>query len=367
MLRNMSLFKQALLAISAITLTFPLFWSCNHSRPKYSPPRFCLERTGKFEIISQPLLWNRTNGIHIYDNFLAVIAYKQHEGTATWVHLFNKDGKALGDFVVAGRGPLELTQVEWIVYHDRYMELYSKLGRKKIVVDLSTLANNPQKAITEEKLDISNDVRFLYPTYGENILSYNLLAPSKKELSRLLLLNVQGDTLSSDSWTPYEDDNLKVRFLMCAYSETAISPDSRHFAIASRKGAILEMYSLSDNNITRESVEYYIKPDIAMSGNSLISSENEISGFNFLYARNNYLLTAYDGETRIKDKSNLKFKKIAVFDWEGKAWLLVRTDYRIESITYDKASGIIYAIVENLKGESFIGRLSSLDLETLLP
>lgn len=101
-----------------------------------------------------------------------------------------------------------------------------------------------------------------------------------------------------------------------------------------------------------------------MEGRYALSPDKTVCGFYDLYATDDMIYASYDGKTnpdvvrRTQLESRpVEFCNVAVFDWKGNPETIIRTDYNIERLCVDSTSGNIYAVIYDVEGHFFLGRI----------
>lgn len=174
-----------------------------------------------------------------------------------------------------------------------------------------------------------------------------------------------GDVLSVWNEFPEIDDDRK-RFIMYYQDRVTLSPDETRMAIATSLGGIPEIFSLDDGIIENTATKYFTEPDFDVKENGGYSfNENTVESFNDLTSNEDKIYAVFGGRILLKENfakpvedRDLVYTSIAVFDWKGSPEKIIHTDYRIEKICLDEEENMLYAVVNDIEGNAWIGRIS---------
>ena len=342
--------------------------ACNSSKEiEYGKPVFKEESSGKFEILTGKPFWGGVPQLFEYRDLLAVVACEETKPTNTWLHIFDKQGNRLSDLICVGRGPKEIIGIiaagSYMVRDTIFM--FDYFGHKVVKVDMSKVLTDSTLAYKGFPFEKEQYLYSSYSVCGGNTLNYYAIftkpgAKKSENSHRFVLKNPQGAVVSTLDDNPLEVYP-EIRYDMeVGQAWRNLSPDGKHLAIAFGFGAILETYNM-EKGIRQESVSYFVKPEAESHNGLMRHTEKTIMGFNGLSSSNEMIFSSYDGETRIEGSKNKKllFTKIAVFDWKGHPLRVIDTDYRIESVCYDKAEDTFYAVLSDIERNTYLGKMKN--------
>ena len=343
--------------------------SCSvKNRARYELPEFSSESEGVFEVLTDTLYgFSAISDIAVYEDKVIVSAVNLESGKC--IHVFDKNtGNLLVSTLNSGRGPKELLYSLNCNFNQNrgIMTFYDALVAKKLWFQVDSLLNDGLSAVNEQP--------FIAPKWNRHIVdledatlymgSESYLYRDTSKVSRMELCDGSGNVLSSWNEFPVIDDDRK-RFNMYYQDRIAVSPDETHLAVATTLGGILEIFSLKDNIIRNVTTEYFIEPDFAVNENGGYSfNDNTVDSFNDIYATDNRIYAVFGVGVRLKenfakplDEQELIYTDIAAFDWEGTPERLIHTDYRIEKLCLNEDADMLYAIVNDIEGNAWLGRI----------
>lgn len=348
--------KFAIIFASAVVCTAVIGCKRTSSEVVYKPLTFKEEQEVKLTPISDEQLWGGPARIVKIDDLLAVVAYQQ-DSIETFLHVFNTSGQKIADYVTLGRGPKEIMSAHSVQNIGSTLHIFDAVQTKGVEV---VLENHGNKA-TIKDVPMSADKIGLLETFklNDNFLRYNPALPIEdhKTHPRITIETQNGDTLSSFSSSPFDGEDPMLRFHMDAmrYGMT-VSPDMTKFAITYSSASVIEFFSTKDNTIKEEFLGYFYPPKFKVNGTDIEPEDDAIMAFAVPYASDSYVFVAYDGGFE-SSKNNLPFSKIIVFDWNGHAIKLLKTDYIIEAIRYSEEDSTIYAVIEDESRRRYLGKL----------
>ncbi len=349
------------------------FNSCNSSRDAatYSLPEFRQVREAEFEIISELPGMGAVDDICVYGNYVVLACYRFSD--ETYIHILDKSsGRLLMNAFHRGRGPNEIL---WS--HNGYMDsengtigFFDIQQDKLVYCSIDSLVQKGPSSVKSSPYDIPDDAMFILPRTDDDEIVFNspryvnvdsdLLAP------RVILRNKSGEVLATDNTYPAIGDPA-VRDICNREARVAISPDGSKMAVGLAYASVLELYSLSDDSIKSEVINYYIKPDFETNGGLYPAfSDNTYQGVTDMFPTDDLLYTSYDGEVNLKKNSALSVserallsRNIAIFNWKGKALEKIITDYSIMRlcVSEEKDGTYIYALLHDTARNPYLGKL----------
>ncbi len=337
----------------------------------YSLPEFKDVRNAEFEIIGNLLGMGAVDDICVYGDYIAVACYRFSD--ETYIHVFDKSsGELLVNAFHRGRGPNEIL---WS--HNCYMNsntgmigFFDNQQDKYVYCSIDSLMENGSSAIETIQYDIPADAMFIVPRTLDDEIVFN--APKYVNVEpdsippRMVLRDKSGEILASDNSYP-EIENPAVMDICNREARVAVSPDGHNMAIGLAYASVLEIYSITDDSIKRESVNYYIEPDFETNGGFYPAyTDGTYQGVTDIFPTNDLLYTAYDGEVNLKRNSELPSsqkallsRNVAVFDWSGRALEKIVTNYSIMRLCVsEEDDGVfIYALLHDVDRNPYLGRL----------
>lgn len=338
-------------------------------RVKYEFPEFKVMSNMKFELLTDTLFgFSAISDIAVHDNLVVMAATNLETGKC--IHVFDKNnGKLLLSTLNSGRGPKELLYTLDCNFNrnDGVMTFYDALISKKLWFNVDSLFYGGLSAVKEEP--------YIYPQWNRHIVdlsdgvlyigSESYLYRDTSSVNRMEYCARNGDVLSVWNEFPEIDDDRK-RFIMYYQDHVTLSPDETRMAIATSLGGILEIFSLDDGIIENTATKYFIEPDFDVKENGGYSfNENTVESFNDLTSTEDKIYAVFGGRILLKENfakpvedRDLVNTSIAVFDWKGSPEKIIHTDYRIEKICLDEEENMLYAVVNDIEGNAWIGRIS---------
>ena len=353
--------KTCIYLLSFLTLALCVGCSSGKDEPSYALPEVRKESTAKFELLTDEIPdFNAVDGVAVYGPYLIVTAYSQEQ--EKFVHIFDRQtGERLKDVVFRGNGPKELLLPvkHWFDAEKGVMTYYDTMRSTVLTFQVDQIMED-SGAI---QLEDFNYPAWCYHYYrlGANDFCHNgvsYLEKATKPISRIQLIDATTrETVSSYDEFPYYETDM-IRYAAYLYSHSALSPDRSKVALATCKGAVLELFNVKDE-IRPISVQYFVKPNLTPTGER---TDESIAGFNAMAASSRYLYTVFDGKTKIKSYYSSEptkpiYNSIVIFNWKGKALRRITTDYRIEKICVDKEEKYLYASLRDLDGRVYLGRI----------
>ena len=344
--RSFSLTGAALLTIFVLLI----IQSCTSDTTLYKMPKFKSTSTGEFEVVSDDLYFGHVVDLFIYESYAIVVGYNEN----CYLHIYNKNnGELLNRAIYKGRGPKELAANPDFVEFDTTSGILTIPNNSKgvnITCSIKGIVNNEPDAIYEDFSTQNNFVNNCFPIAENKTLYMYNYSPMKKDtanLCRFSIENDQGETLSKYTKYPhpYEENTfLRWNFYNPGNYSICYSSDKEKFAIGISRGAILETFSISDNNITPLSVSHFIDPEF----NGTLQELNYILGFIDLFATDKYVYAVFDGDNYVVGSSFYDIgQNLVQFDWSGKPLQKINMGVRMEKICIDPNSNTLYALIKS--------------------
>lgn len=344
--KSYSLTGAALLAIIALLL----IQSCASDTSLYKMPKFKSSSTGEFEVVSDDLYFGYVVDLFIYESYAIVVGYNEN----CYLHIYNKNnGELLNRSIYKGRGPNELAANPDFVEFDTtsgILTIPNNSKGVKIICSIKGIVNNESDAIYEEFSTQSNFVNNCFPIAENKTLYMYNYSPMKKDtanLCRFSIENGEGETLSEYTKYPhpYEKNTfLRWNFYNPGNYSLCYSPDKEKFAIGISRGAILETFSISGNNIAPLSVSHFIDPEF----NGTLQEFNYTLGFIDLFATDKYVYAVFDGANYVVGSPFYDIgQNLVQFDWSGKPLQKIKMGVRMEKISIDTNSNTLYALINS--------------------
>lgn len=325
---------------------------CSGPKGEYSYPDFKSTCESKFQILTEELLIDRVHDIWTYKDNIVLLALDQTSGLC--VHIFDKSGVLLKSLIHYGNGPKEtlwgVTQPD-LNHETGILSLCDFAHDKILLVDLNQVLEYGYEAVTEEDCDFSFKMRRCnLLSNGSQLIQWNVTPANSETALRMTLMDL-ADTLSVYNDFPLEMSQLCSDVYLNSYS--CVSPDGSHFAVGTSYGAILETFDLKPQISCKATIRIS-EPMLEYKNNSYVL-DNTVIGFIDMYATDKQFFAAFDGIRTITDPEVLR--NIAIFDWNGKAQALIKTDRRIEKLCIDESENTVYACVLNDVGAIYLAKL----------
>ena len=250
--------------------------------------------------------------LYLKDTVLLARAY---DGERLIQILNKKSGEKISAILPYGRGPGEMTSSpDLFVLEDSiyaYSITDSKLYKYYSIRDYTGIMPN----------DIIN--------FNNRLLSWvrpfknKYLAGTNARNNRFIIYDVNGN--EEFLYTKYPDfddigynDSLTVRNIFLGGTDVGVKPDGTKFAIVLSHGAMLEIFSISENTISLHKEKRFYPPKMEITDGSLKSVQalpSQIRGFYDIKTTDEYIYALFDG-TRL-DGEFIPPSYIYVFDWDG--------------------------------------------------
>ncbi len=344
-----------------VFIAVPFIQSCSSDTLLYKMPKFKITGTGEFEVISDDLYFRNAVDLLIYESYAVVVGYNED----CYLHIYNKNsGELIKRAIYKGRGPNEL------VANPSYVEFDSATGiltlpnnskGVKIICSIKGIVKGEPDAIYEEFNNHNNFMQNCFPTADNKTLYMYNYSPVTKDTAnfcRFRIGNAQGETLSKYTKYPhpYEENTfLRWTFYNPGNYSFCYSPDKEKFAVGISRGAILETFSVSGNDITPLSVSHFIDPEL----NETSEEVNYILGFVDLFATDKYVYAVFDGINYVIGSPFYEVgQNLLQFDWKGKPLQKIDMGVRMEKIYIDNTSNTLYALIKSEDKESALAKYS---------
>lgn len=339
-----------LLLVTIVFIAVPLIQSCSSDTSLYKTPKFKSTNIGEFEVISDDLYFRNVADLFIYESYAVVVGYNED----CYLHIYNKNnGELLKSAIHKGRGPNELATNPNYVEFDSTTGIITIPNNAKgvtITCSIKDIIKNEPDAIYEEFSSHSNFMQNYFHVADDKILymyNYSPMSKDTANLCRFRIDNAHGETLSKYTQYPHpyqENTFLRWTFYNPGNYSFCYSPDKEKFAVGISRGAILETFSVSDNNITPLSVSHFIDPEY----NETSEKVNYILGFLDLFATDKHLYAVYDGVNYVIGSSFYEVgQNLVQFDWKGKPLKKINMGVRMEKIYIDNTNNTLYALIKS--------------------
>lgn len=323
----------------------------NNKKISYSPPVFEKQYRVKSTIINDSSVYSHAWNMLVYDSLLLLVDVNLEDN----IYIFNRNtGTFLKSIGKKGAGPGELVNPENFTLDNVNGVLYvNDYDRKKILqYYLGNIMNEMQPTYNEIQLggDVLNcsrinylkDSFFVSNGFKDRLL---VLSPSKIEL---INKNVQ-------HLPQLNADNEWYRYLS-KYSTSLAKPDGKKYVTVTSLGAIMEIFSISEDKIELENTDYFYEPIFDLKNGSVLPNEQTIGGFAYLSVTDNYIYATIFGTVNPVKRPHIIWK----FDWKGNPIASYETEHEIVCFTIDEASEQVYASVYK-DGEQVLAKIDLKD------
>lgn len=325
----------------------------------YQEPRFWHQKSVKFEALTNNLEFNVVNDLYIYDKYAIIVAWDGF--TSSYIHVYDKEtGKHIRSGLGKGRGPNETLMGHLNSSFDAEkgeVVMYDFSKKAIIRCNIPKFIGGEFGAIYWEERHSKYNFANTVPLKDGKVLFINNFSPYSmyEECYRFICADGMGNEIYKFDKFPFEE-NSWLRYNLYNNMEYAVTDNRDKLAIFTHYGLIAETFGLSDDSIREIATKYYIEPTI---GNE---KEPDYKGailcVGDVYATDSAIYCAYDGEHYLGSAPRrLYTKNIAVFDWNGNAKTLYKTNMRVECICYDENSSKLYAVIEDALEGIFLARI----------
>ncbi|MDE6239316.1 MAG: TolB-like 6-bladed beta-propeller domain-containing protein [Muribaculaceae bacterium] len=262
--------------------------------------------------------------------------------TGKLFHLISTNGNYIGSFGELGQGPNEFLSPQNIgIDLSGKISIYDFMKVKSMELDINTFPEIFDSAIWHDYKDIIPDGAYLfravYPLGYDRYIGAGL-----NDKCRLMLFNNQDSVYNYTSYPIMTEDEEANWSLWSNGARYAISPDRKHFIVATSIGMAFEVFNIDNDNIKSKSVigVYEPKYDIADGAvpKCVYSTDECFIGFYDICALNDSFYGIVEGSAPGYNDNNI----IYVFDYDGNLRRKLKTPYRINRLTSDGKS--IFAI-----------------------
>ena len=347
----------ALLLKGAILLSLvAVFPGCKSDRPGvYSPPEFKETVEEEFEVISDEIYGVKAiSDMVVYGSKVIVCALNHEDGTI--LHIYDKEsGEPLMHTLNSGRGPKELLFMEDLSLRQDTgtMTFFDLIASKRLDIDVDGLMEHGLDAVEETywQCPLWNIDNIVLKNGSLHINNVSYLQKDTSSVVRLELRDNDGNLLSTYNEFPVIDDDRK-RYAIYTNPFVAVSPDEEKFAITAARAGILETFSMKGGKLKNIATKYFIEPDFTIEGDRF-NYDTLLASFGDLCATDEVIYVAYGGDGPMGSG----YHNIAMFDWDGNPLKLMRMDYNIMRLDFDREEDALYAVVHDSEGRPFIGRI----------
>lgn len=252
-------------------------------------------------------------------------------------HVFDYEGNYIRSFGDLGRGPGEISTpyIPGVLFNDSIYCVFDINYNKKVFFSIDS--DTFYEEITQE--NEKPMLPWLYQLWPND---RSLLFTREK---RFVLMS-HGDSL--DCYNEYpdltkNDENINVKRGYFAYKTSHAHSDKQNkFVIATRNGAIMQIFNIDSNKIVHNSTKRISKPEYYLSQSQIgsyipiLTSENYIGMYD-ICANDKYIYATYyqDNDTDVP--------YIMQFDWEGNPYKLFDVKDEITKFTISPNNLVAFA------------------------
>ncbi|MEG0517345.1 MAG: hypothetical protein RR555_00570 [Bacteroidales bacterium] len=298
-----------------ILYTFVLFTlqGCNNNA-SYKFPEFKKIDNIRGDTIIKDILCTNIWRMEVIDSLLVLNCVNSIDKKEFYIYN-HISGALLATFGESGNGPGELPANFDMSIDQKNRMIYAIGAHKNISYSIDSILTNKSSYQYNKEIPL-NDIKNSKRTcYLENNTFYSIGDFRKHRDYRVAILNEVGDTLccykEKPVLTEIDKSDSKYRNLFYTYKFAGtLKPDATKYAYATTCGLHLEIFSMENQNIKRESFHKYIQPKY-LKQNPIIN-DGVIEGCTYLFSSNNYIYAKWSEDTQNKQAT-----QIAVFDWKG--------------------------------------------------
>lgn len=267
-------------------------------------------------------------------------------------YIYNKQGNLLKSFGTKGRGPGELLMVS--NFHadipNKTIRVYHSQKKSIIEYNLVKILNN------ETPFHIEHSIKLSGSGFPQEIIEFDTNKYLCCHRAPELRYTIQGQNQEKFSYTKYPqiEDKDDKRFTAAILNYAGIyrfSPDRTKFLEASYIGAILDLFEITNNQMTpiKTCRIYYPQYNVIDAENAQITwNEDTRIGFECIYTTNNNIYSLLNGiwghELKNPNIQEPYTKNISIFDWKGNPQTLIKTDKMMNALCVDESEKAIYAL-----------------------
>lgn len=343
-------FRRSLLVFATVAI----FAQCRHGDEVNT---FRREIPIEFEVLGEELLY-APSCIKVTDEQIVVSGFSRNSGETFYV--YDKSGNLLRSGIYYGRGPAE-TMSGYM-----RMNLYDGIVSYDDILLGDRMSFTLEDFLKEETFEVSREMMevpswCVYASQTPKGEEVRIISRSRtKDLDLPQRTIIVGDTEGEHvefNEPAFEDRD--ISFFATLQIAVDYSPDGSKMILSSYPGMTIEILSLEDP-ISRTSMRRLLPPSVTVGKSGLDLNDDYVYGGGKLCTTDNFIYSAYDGETTSKDlrlngDKCLLYKNVAVFDWEGSPQTLYKTDYRVACLCVENDS-TLYAVIEDIEGKAFIGK-----------
>ena len=321
----MKMYKQITLGI--VITALHLFHSCQKSEVSYAFPDFPTKGQLSSDILNADMMTGLPVDICCTEKYIVLLS----PNNDCWLHIYDKEtGAYLSSQIHLGHGANEYTWLCDLNYDakNKVLTLVDPNQKKLLQFALSDSATLHPKHTTKIR-NVTNAFRTTFP------LDTNHLLISSKENPWLQITVMQGNTIATYT-TPLQDPMEYAA--MNSQSYAVLSPDGKHFALATLYGSIVTYFSINEGDIRLQNIGRYIRPMGKSDGFSLMFTEETVLGICDLCCTNEYLCGSM-----INSKSET-FSTIVLWNWQGEPIAQFETGKLVHHLCFDPVNpDILYA------------------------
>ena len=349
------------LTLSLLCCSFAV--SCRQGdKGKYALPRFEKEFTQEFELVGQELDFGGVCSIYPYGDYLLLGAYDAR--TLKYLHVMDKNtGEIIQSAVHEGRGPGEMLFHPSVSLVGPECYLYDRVGKVTQIYDLEMILQGENGYLGTLLEPVGPFVRDVYHGSEDRTVFFSNESFVQQDSSRLsprIVLEKGTEHYEYDEY-PFPDRQRTWSMYNTPY--LTISPDFTKMAVAPAYGGILERFDLSDG-ISLLGADKFVEPDFDVRNGMAVFTEERPLPICFagLSSTNDRIFAAMDEKGAwwlIPDGSrDHHMTVVAVFDWDGHPLMRIKNSRHIDSLAYDEAEGVLYAILCDTDGVLHVGKMN---------
>ena len=311
----------------------------------YKAPMFPIEKELKGTCLSSELMITYAYDMCVDDKFIYVLALADDK----WVQVYDRQtGEHLGAFVGQGQGPGEVSVGESItlIPNAQRLSVYDQAQRRLVVYKVLDSENSPILSFEKDLNFIKWEgaVRNVWPL--ENSLLVNGQLGEQDGAPKRFQLLHENEIVSAYNEFPIEAKEKQMVFLS---PKVCFTPSMNKMATGILYGGILEIFDLSDNDISLEGIHKFYEPKVNLGSGSINPESGMKYGFSSMCATEDFIYTVLIG-----DEDPNKLNHLSVFDWSGKGVAKYHTTQLLFKLAcVEGEEGKLYALTfEPAKGFS---------------
>ena len=333
-----------------------LLAACASKEGEYAEPRFRKIEHRDFTILGEELMLSVVGSEAAWQDHLILLSYDRATGNN--VHFYNKrTGAWEMSSLPTGRARGEISLATDIhVMGDTLFVFDNNPSRLKRYYLPALLSQSPMAETFLGEIPMSDRFVLWAGVAPDRMVLVSALSPLEgpEHAPRIRWTGQDGPVADYDAY-PYEDRDLIWRQYSTAHAYCALSPDGSKLALSTVWGCVMELFSLSDDEIVRKHCLYWVDPGF-VNGKPISTSR---VGLSRILATDEGFFTSFFSEEKDFETGRSACDRMAFFDWDGRGLRCLQTSgYSASPIYYDKAEKTLYALLWDKNHVMWLGKMT---------